>query len=187
MVSLYSDEDVHDLSRVRVDDQVRIQTTTDRDESDESPGIADLLVEAPNEWFVLVEIKFGAGENNLRGEGPSQTESYYQAPVIDDTPKTDYESGEYYVYLHPDSEQPAKEPAFANWTWEDLTTDLLEPFIAAHEPRLPHRTVVHLRELADDIKASTDMTEPGYIQQEQIEQYLESYSISRFPSLRKPY
>ena len=168
-------EDIHDLSKVRVDDQIWIEKSELRDESAESPGIADLLIEARNEWFILIEIKFGAGENNLLGEGPSQTEAYYQAPVIDGQLKEDYESGEYYVYIHPATEQPAREPAFANWTWEALTTDLLEPFISANEPRYPHRTVVHLRELVDDIQEITGMTEQASNQREKIELYLDHY------------
>lgn len=168
-------EDIHNLSNVRVDDQIPIGKTTERDESSESFGFADLLIEAPNEWFVLVEIKFGAGENNLRGEGPSQTEVYYQSPVIDSQPKTDYESGEYYVYLYPVAEQPAREPEFINWTWENLTSDVLEPFISKNEPRYPHRTVVHLRELVDDIKEITGMTEHASNRREKIELYLDHY------------
>lgn len=168
-------EDTHDLSAVRVADQVSVEEDGDGPGGSESKGIADLLIDARNEWLLITELKFSAGENNLRGEGHSQTEHYYWASHIDERPKDDYESGAYYLYVHPEAEPSAREPNFANWTWEALATGLLEPFLSENAPRYPHRTVVQLRELVDDIQEITGMTDQHTTDREKIELYLEHY------------
>jgi len=147
------DEDRYDLSNVDVDDQVRLQR--DADGETVPAGDVDLVIESPNEWFLMVEIKFSAGENNLRGEGLSQTETYYEASRVDGVPKDNYESGGYYVYLHPRDEPRANEDEFANWTWGELADDVLETLIVEKSPRYPQRTVAQLREFADDIQEIT--------------------------------
>ncbi len=166
-------EDIHDLSKVQVADQVSIRNTSKP--AGDTPGYVDLVIEAPNEWFLLVEIKFGAGENNLDGPGASQTEFYYRATHFDDQPKSDFESGHYYLFIHPDDEPPARECEFTNWTWEEITSSLIEPFLLENAPRYPHRTVVQLRELLDDVQEIIGMTEHQATQQEKIELYLDHY------------
>ncbi|MFW5950196.1 MAG: PD-(D/E)XK nuclease family protein [archaeon] len=47
-------EDVHDLSDVVVTDQARVEKVVDG--TTESSGIVDLLIEVPNEWFLMVEL-----------------------------------------------------------------------------------------------------------------------------------
>lgn len=168
-------EDTHELTDVDVDDQVSVVLDDEVRRSTERGGIADLLIEAQNEWGVLIELKFSAGENSLLAEGPSQTEYYYQAEYVDDNHKDSYESGMYYLYVHPDSEPAAREAEFVNWTWEDLTVDVLEPFLSEHSPRLPQRTVVQLRELRDDIQDIIGMSEPSATEREKVELYLEHY------------
>lgn len=167
-------EDLYDLSDVHVDDQVPIEGGGDEHPDDESPGFVDLVVEVPNEWFLLVEIKFGAGENNLSGPGPSQTEYYYRATRIGGTRTDSYESGHYFLYLHPQDEAPAREAEFGNLTWTAFV-DVLEEFLTANAPRYPQRTVFQLRELADDVKEITGMTEYQENQRAKVELYLEHY------------
>ncbi|TKX82987.1 hypothetical protein EXE43_26580, partial [Halorubrum sp. SS5] len=48
------DEDTLDLSDVRVTEQVPIK---DESDPDASIGYADLVLDIPNEWFLLVELK----------------------------------------------------------------------------------------------------------------------------------
>jgi hypothetical protein len=171
------DEDTYDLSNVEVNDQVRLSRTTEEDgiEKTVSAGEVDLVIESPNEWFVLIELKFSAGENNLRGEGLSQTETYYDASHIDGSPNEEYESGQYYLYLHQHDGKSAEEDEFSNWTWKSLIDDVLEEFIVENSPRYPQRTVAQLREFADDLQEISGMTERQENERDKVELYLENY------------
>lgn len=168
------DEDTYDLSDVRVDNQVYLQRAN-QDGEKASAGEVDLVIESPNGWFLMVELKFSAGENNVRGEGLSQTENYYEATHIDGRPKDEYESGGYYLYLHQHDESSAEEDEFSNWTWKGLRNEVLEEFIVEKSPRYPQRTVVQLREFVDDLQGITGMTERQENEREKIELYLEHY------------
>jgi len=53
--SLQFDEDTYDLQSVRVNQQVPV-------EDDSSTGYADLVLDVPEEWVLLVELKFSATE-----------------------------------------------------------------------------------------------------------------------------
>ena len=178
------DEDTYDLTDVQVTEQVRVETTdesvsSDDDEDPGSAGIVDLVVEVPREWFLLVELKFRAGENNLRGEGPSQTESYYRTEYVGETNKSKYETGGYYLYLHYRDEAPAREPQFGNWTWQAFVNDVLDPFLTTHAPRFPQRTVNQLGEFRDDLKKITEMTEKQHQDRAKLALYLEHYDAIR--------
>ena len=169
------DEDTYDLSNVQVQDQVYVSNLEDESGEIESKGEADLLIESPNEWFLLVELKFSAGENNLRGEGPSQTEIYHEPSKIDGNLRAEYESGGYYLYLHQHDKERANEEEFANWTWKGLREDVLEEFYVENSPRYPQRTAAQLREFLDDLQEITGMTEREQNQLEKVELYLENY------------
>ena len=187
------DQPIHDLSGVVVDDQVRVYGWNDdglRDfdkgeacvnelqpsnEEDESVGIVDLVVEMPDDWFLLIELKFFAGENNLTGAGPSQTEWYYGSSTVGDREKSTYESGGYYLFVRPESEPEAKEPEFENWSWREFDKDVLEPFIREKGPRIPARTVEQLREFRDDIQNITGMSDYQADERRKVELFLEHY------------
>lgn len=159
-------EDVHDLSDVEVDDQVRVSKVADG--TTESSGIVDLLIEVPNEWFLMIELKFSAED--------TQTEFYYrEATHVGGEPKTDYESGTYYLYLHQHDQSTANEPNFSNWAWKAFSTDVLEPFILENAARYPQRTVAQLREFNDDIRSISGMTDQQENEQEKIALYLDHY------------
>ena len=167
-------EDTYDLSEVRVAEQVPISSSDDERDGTGSaaPGYVDLVVAAPNEWVLITELKFRAGENNLRGDGLSQTESYFRATSIGDSYIDEYAAGQYYLYVHPETEPPANEPRFTDWTWKALTTNVLEPFVATNAPRYPQRTIVQLREMTDDIKEITGMSDHQANEQQKVELYL---------------
>lgn len=192
------DQPVHDLSRVAVDDQVRVygwndvstngvdegaggidESSSSNDESesneDDSVGIVDLVVEVPDDWFLLVELKFFAGENNLTGDGPSQTEWYSGATTVGNREKSAYESDGYYLFVRPESEATAKEPEFANWSWRKFDEEVLEPFIRENGPRIPARTVEQLREFRDDIQNITGMSDYQADERRKVELFLEHY------------
>jgi hypothetical protein len=159
-------EDVHDLSDVVVNDQVRVSEKVDG--TTESSGIVDLLIEVPNEWFLMIELKFSAED--------TQTEFYYRdATHVRGEPKADYESGRYYLYLHQHDQPPANEPNFTNWTWQAFTSNVLEPFILENAARYPNRTVAQLREFNDDIRSISGMTDQQQNEQEKIALYLDHY------------
>jgi hypothetical protein len=159
-------EDVHDLSDVVVDDQVRVSKVVDN--TIKSSGIVDLLIEVSNEWFLMIELKFSAKD--------TQTEFYYrEATNVGGESKADYESGTYYLYLHQHDQPTANEPNFTNWTWKAFSTDVLEPFILENAARYPQRTVAQLREFNDDIRSISGMTEQQENEQEKIALYLDHY------------
>ena len=156
--------DIHDLSDVVVDDQVRLTEQVDRETV--SSGFVDLAIQVPNEWFLLVELKFSAED--------TQTEFYRQDVThVDGVPKDDYESGAYYLYLHQDDRPDANGPEFSNWTWTAFVGTVLTDFIVENAPRYPQRTVIQLHEFADDIRSITGMSDPTDDVDEKIELYLD--------------
>jgi hypothetical protein len=160
------DEDTYDLSDVQVKQQVPVwnDPTSEREE-DATPGYLDLLLDIPNEWFLLVELKFSAEETG--------TEFYCTASQFGERLVEEYESGQYYVYLHQSDRPQSRGECFANWTWETLVDDLLEPFLAENTPRYPQRTVAQLHDLNDDIRNVAGMTDQPESEREKIELYLE--------------
>lgn len=159
-------EDIHDLSSVVVDDQVSVEKVEDGTTT--SSGIADLVIEVPNEWYLLIELKFSAKD--------TQTEFYYRdATHVGGRPKAEYESEHYYLYVHQHDEPIANEPEFTNWTWKAFSNDVLEEFLVENASRYPQRTVAQIREFNDDVKNISGMTDQQENEQEKIELYLEHY------------
>jgi len=156
------DEDTYNLSQVRVNEQVPVHPDQ---EADRSPGYADLVLDVPNEWLLLIELKFAAAETG--------TEFYSRAPRIDDQRVADYESGQYYLYLYRADKPAASGDCFANWTWEGFVEDLLEPYIARHSNRYPQRTATQLHDLRYDIREISSMTDRRNVDDEKIALYLE--------------
>lgn len=183
------EEAIHDLSSVRVRNEVWIRDRTGSSsgspidaagsswelEEEDSSGRVDLVVDKPGDWFLLIELKFSAEENNLAGEGYSQTEFYRNATHIDETPKTDYKGSGYHLFVHKQGTDRARSAEFANWTWSEITEDMLGPFTNDIGPTLPHRTLVHLHELRDDIETFIDMSPDNSHANEKVELYLEHY------------
>lgn len=101
-------EDLYELSAVEVDEQVSIKQLNPKADGVDNRGLLDLLIEVRGEWFLLVELKFSAEETG--------TTFYCNADTIGGRPKTDYESGEYYLYLHQADEPEASGSCFVNWT-----------------------------------------------------------------------
>lgn len=160
--SLGFDEDTYDLSTVRVDEQVR---TEDGDER----KYPDLVVDVPGEWFLLIELKFSAEETG--------TEFYARAPQIGDERVADYESGQYYLYVHQHDQPTATSDSFANWTWRAFVDDVLDGVITEYAPRYPQRTAVQLHELRDDLTNITTMNDEPTADQEKIELYIEHADV----------
>lgn len=185
--------DSRDLAEVNVKDQVPIrrgdtdektgdedinndgEETDDEVITDDEKGIVDLVIQAPNDWYLIVELKFYAGENNLRGEGLSQTEYYYDADRVEDTPKSTYDLGGEYVYLYPEEEDPSRECGFTDWTWEDFVQDFLSGFLARNTVRYPQRTTSQLQAFDTDIRdlIGMDRNEPD--NDEKFGLYIEHY------------
>lgn len=150
------EEDTYELSDIRVDDQVQVGS-----------GLVDLVIQAPREWFLIIELKFHAAETG--------TVAYRAADNVGDNPKDDCGSGHYYLYLHHRNEPTATESDFANWTWKELIDDVLRPFYLENAPCLPQRTAVQLREFIDDIEEITGMSDQQPRRSEKIELYLDYY------------
>lgn len=184
------EEPINDLSNVRVRNEVWIRDRSDPatssvidtnssadGEGDDSSGRVDLVVDKPGDWFLVIELKFSAEENNLSGAGYSQTEFYRNATHVSETPKTDYEGNGYHLFVHERGTDQARSEDFANWTWEEFTDEVLVPFIDDLGSTLPHRTLVHLQELRDDIETFTDMASDDSHADEKVELYLEHYPV----------
>lgn len=160
------EEDTYDLSDVQVAEQVPVwDEPGDERDADASPGYLDLLLGVANEWFLLVELKFSAAETG--------TEFYCNASQFDDHLVSDYESGQYYLYIHQENRPRARGECFQNLTWREFVDDVLDPFIAENAPRYPQRTVTQLHELRDDIQEIAGMNEQSSTDQEKIALYLE--------------
>lgn len=161
------DEDMYDLSDVRVNQQVTVrdEIPAEKDDSDETPGYADLVLDVPNEWILLIELKFSAKETGTR--------FYCQASQIGGRPVEEYESGQYYLYLHQRNRQEASGNCFANWTWKDFRDDVLDPFLAENVPQYPQRTIAQLYDLRYDLEGITDMTDRHDADEEKIALYLD--------------
>lgn len=110
------DEDTYDLGDVRVDEQVPVWEG-EKTEDDSTPGYLDLVLDVPNEWFALVELKFSAEE--------SGTESYCRTERIGDERVEDYGSGTYYLYIHQSDQPEATGKCFESWTWVSFLDDVL--------------------------------------------------------------
>lgn len=160
------DEDTYDLTDVRVEQQVPVwgRPQSKRDDG-ASPGYLDLLIDVPNEWFLLIELKFSAED---RG-----TKFYCDAAQLGDQLITAYESGQYYVYIHQTDHSEARGRCFVNWTWHDFVRDVLKEFLVDNEPRYPQRTATQLYDLRDDIQTIAGMSEQSKSTHEKIALYLD--------------
>lgn len=156
--TLEFDEDTYDLSNVRVDEQVPTGYGDER-------KYPDLVIDSPGEWMLLIELKFSADETG--------TEFYAQASRIGDQRVADYESGQYYVYLHQHDEPTATSGAFVNWSWQSFVADVLDEVITESAPRYPQRTAAQLHELRDDLRNITSMSDEQTADQEKIELFIE--------------
>nr|WP_264475013.1 PD-(D/E)XK nuclease family protein [Salinirubrum litoreum] len=170
-------EDRTDLSDVTVETEVKVNGAAKLGGTRESDrtGYVDLVVSLPAEWFLMVEVKFYAGENNLTGDRRPQTEFYQAATHVDGVDKDNYESGEYYLYLHPNDTAQATADGFESMAWSTVTSEIIAPVLADHSPRLPQRTVNQLHEFTDDIEDLTGMSEESANRQEKIELYIDHY------------
>lgn len=156
--SLGFDEDTNDLWDVDADEQVQ---AVDGDSS----TYPDLVLDVPEEWFLLIELKFAAEETG--------TEAYARASRIGDEPVADYESGRYYLYLHRDDEPTASSDAFANWTWRSFVNEVIDPILTGAAPRYPQRTTTQLHELRDDIAHLSTMSDDRTADEAKLDLYIE--------------
>ena len=153
------DEDTYDLMNVRVNQQVTIA-------DEESTGYADLVLDVPEEWFLLIELKFSAAETG--------TEFYAKSPKIGEKHTDRYQSGQYYLYLHQEDQPKASSTAFDNWTWKSFVNDVLDGIIRENAPRYPQRTASQLHDLRDDLKTITNMSDEQTSEMEKVELYLKN-------------
>lgn len=162
-------EDLYEVSDVTVDEQVSITQIDDTTGETGSPGWLDLCIRVPDEWFLVVELKFSAPETG--------TTFYCEADAVEGRRKSEYESDEYYQYLHQVDEHPAMGACFANWTWTAFIEDVLEPFLVRHGPRYPQRTVTPLREFVYEFTEITGMSDHEQSEQEKVDLYVENYDV----------
>jgi hypothetical protein len=145
------DVDTTALTDITVDDQVPVYVASTDTGVDSHPKYADLVLTAPDEWLLLVELKFGAAQTS--------TEDYCRAVRVGSHDVTADGLTWANLYIHRSDRAPARGACFANRTWATILDDVLDPVIADHTPRLPTRTATQLRALRDDIHAHIPMSE----------------------------
>lgn len=111
----------------------------------------DLVIQAPNRFFVCCELKL------YSGEGQTQTDRYVEDPDIGQTPKSEFpDAGHHYVYIKRPGHQDAEAPGFQTITWAQIR-DWLTPLVHEASGRYPARTTAQLQDFLDTIKQ--DMTD----------------------------
>ena len=169
-------EDTLELADARVITESPISRRTDEDEddADQVRGYVDLFIEMPDEWFVIIELKFGTTERGIDRDGLSQTELYYAAEAVNGTSKEEYDREGYYLYIRPSYAAGAQENEFTTLAWRDITA-VIDSFLDDHAARLPARSTRQLREFTDDIKILTGMSDQAQYQQDLAELYVEYF------------
>lgn len=121
-------------------------------------------------WTYSLSGSSGTGAVSAAETG---TESNAQAPKIGDELSGQYESGQYYLYLHQDDQPEAGSSGFDNWTWQSFVDGVLDEINRENATRYPQRTATQLHDLRDDIKNITDINDELTSEQETVKLYLE--------------
>lgn len=160
-------EDLYDLEDVQVSEQASVTRVATEPGERDSQGWLDLLIQVPEEWYLLVELKFAAEETG--------TTFYCNADEVGGRSKSAYESGAYYLYLHQGDKPQASGPCFVNWTWEEFVADVVEPLLLEHGARFPQRTTNQLREFTYDICEIIGMSDHEQSEREKADLFVENY------------
>ena len=144
-----------DIERVSVETEVR------------SPqgNQPDILIRAPDEWFVCIESKVDSSE------GDRQTERYVEDTHIDNEEKDKYpEDGRYYLFLSKQYAPDSSAYEFEDISWRDVVEAFQTELNLSHG-QYPERSVSQLEDFLSTIITVTNMKQDDFeqIQKEKVQ------------------
>ncbi|MFC7240406.1 PD-(D/E)XK nuclease family protein [Saliphagus sp. GCM10025317] len=124
----------------------------------------DILIRAPQEWFLWIESKVDASE------GRRQTERYVEDTHVGTEEKDEYpEDGQHYVFLSKQYAADASATEFRAISWQHVADAFRERLRRSHG-RYPDRSVAQLEDFLSTITAVTRTDEDDFtmIQKEKV-------------------
>jgi hypothetical protein len=144
-----------DIERVSVETEVR------------SPqgNQPDILIRAPDEWFVCIESKVDSSEADR------QTERYVEDTYIDNEEKGEYpKGGRYYLFLSKQYAPDSSAYEFEDISWRDVV-DAFQTELNLSHGQYPERSVSQLEDFLSTIITVTNMKQDDFeqIQKEKVQ------------------
>lgn len=135
-----------DLEAVRVD----TESTSPNDNR------LDVVIRAPDAWFVCIESKVEASE------GTRQTERYVEDTHVGSFEKSEFpEGGHHYVFLSKAYSVDASADAFSDLYWTDVV-DIFTDVLGRSHGRYPERSVNQIEDFVSTIRTVTRMEETDF-------------------------
>ncbi len=125
----------------------------------------DVLIRAPDEWFVCIESKVDASE------GERQTQAYAEDTHIGNEEKDKYpEDGRYYLFLSKGHAPDSSADRFEDISWRDVVETFQSELNLSHG-QYPERSVSQLEDFLSTIITVTNMEEDDFeqIQKEKVQ------------------
>lgn len=125
----------------------------------------DILIRAPEEWFVCVESKVDSSE------GDRQTQRYVEDTHIGNEEKDKYpEDGRYYLFLSKEYAPDSSTDRFEDICWRDVTEAFQAKLNQSHG-QYPERSVSQLEDFLSTIITVTKMEQDDFeqIQKEKVQ------------------
>ncbi|WP_436931227.1 PD-(D/E)XK nuclease family protein [Halosimplex halobium] len=125
----------------------------------------DILIRAPDEWFVCIESKVDASE------GDQQTQRYVEDTHIGNEEKDEYpKDGRYYLFLSKEYAPDSSACGFEDLPWRDVVEAFQSELNLSHG-RYPERSVSQLEDFLSTIITVTNMEEDDFeqIQKEKVQ------------------
>lgn len=134
-----------DIETVRVDTEV----------TSPQNNVPDIVIRAPDEWFVCIESKVDASE------GTRQTEWYVKDTYIGSEKKSDYGEdgdGHYYLFLSKENTPKSQSEGFEDMGWRHVV-EAFNKQLRLSQGRYPARSVNQLEDFLYTITEVTNMEE----------------------------
>lgn len=125
----------------------------------------DILIRAPDEWFICIEMKVDAAE------GDRQTQRYVEDSHVGNEEKDEYpENGQYYLFLSKEYAPDSTAEGFEDICWRDVVEAFQNELNLSHG-QYPERSVSQLNDFLSTIITVTNMEEDDFeqIQKEKVQ------------------
>lgn len=125
----------------------------------------DIVIRAPEAWFVCIESKVEATE------GERQTERYLEDTHIGSDEKSEYpEDGHHYLFLSKQYAADSKADGFSDLSWNQVVDAFYEELRRSHG-KYPERSVSQLEDFLSTISQVTSMEDDDFttIQKEKVQ------------------
>lgn len=120
----------------------------------------DILIQAPEEWFVWIESKVDASE------GRRQLQRYVEDSHVGGEEKSAYTGGHHYLFLSKSGAEDATVKQFRDLSWECLVGAFQERVRQSHG-RYPTRSVAQLVDFLSTIRTVTNMDDDDFTKTQQ--------------------